>query len=190
MATAEPIKNLDNLRDLANYFLELKQYRNHAMIVLGASTALRIGDLLNLKWSNFYDEVNDRFHTHIYLTEKKTNKKKIIALSDKCIEALKLLYPHKRSIYVFDNNHKNSKPITRHQAWIIITRAAKKLGLEGAISCHSLRKTFGYAAWSSGKASPVLIMEIYKHSSYFITKRYLGITQDDMDELYTGLELF
>ena len=32
-------------------------------------------------------------------------------------------------------------------------------------------------------------MHIYNHSSYQITKRYLGIDQDDKDKLFMKLEL-
>ena len=60
--------------------------------------------------------------------------------------------------------------------------------MEGNISCHSLRKTFGYHAWKMGTPT-ALIMNIYNHSSIEITKRYLSIYQDDKDALYKSMNL-
>ena len=70
----------------------------------------------------------------------------------------------------------------------IIKKAADELHIEGIISCHSLRKTFGYHAWKKG-TPPAVIMTIYNHSSLDITKRYLSIDQDDKDKVFLEINL-
>ena len=55
-------------------------------------------------------------------------------------------------------------------------------------SCHSLRKTFGYYAWQEG-VQPALLMNVFNHSSFHITKRYLGIEQDEKDLVYLNINL-
>lgn len=51
-----------------------------------------------------------------------------------------------------------------------------------------MRKTFGYYAWKYG-TQPAVLMDIYNHSSYEITKRYLGIKQDDKDSVFLSINL-
>ena len=60
--------------------------------------------------------------------------------------------------------------------------------MDGNISCHSMRKTFGYHAWKNG-GQPALIMDIYNHSDIEITKHYLSIDQDEKDALFHKLNL-
>ena len=49
--------------------------------------------------------------------------------------------------YIFESLGFENKPITRIQAFRIIKRAAEACNISGVVSCHSLRKTFGYHAW-------------------------------------------
>ena len=190
MAATEPIRDKRQIRQLAEYFLKRKQYRNYVLIVLGACTALRISDLLRLTWDSVYDVEREALRSHVTLVEKKTGKVKTIALNKQASKALLLYFPHRRGDYVFVNNRKDRKAISRVQAWRIIQAAVKAVGICGKVATHSLRKSWGYHAWSSGKISPVVIMDILNHSNYETTRRYLGIVQDDLDRAYLGLSLF
>ena len=188
MAATEPIRDKKHLHAMANYFLQRGQFRNYVLLSLGVHTALRIGDLLRLRWEDVYDEETDTFRAHITLTEHKTGKQKTVALNKQAIRALRLYFPYRRGAYIFASRRGNG-PISRVQAWRVIRGAAEAIGLMGKIGCHSLRKTWGYHAWTSGSVSPVVIIEVYNHSSYAVTKRYLGVTQDDLDRAYLGMEL-
>ena len=63
----------------------------------------------------------------------------------------------------------------------------KEIGLE-RLGCHSLRKTYGYHMYELTKDVAVL-QEMLNHSDPEITKRYIGITQDKMDQYQTKFRL-
>lgn len=192
MSTSQPLRNKEDIKKLKNYFYQRMEYRNYALVTVGLNTALRISDILDLKWKNVYNEEKQDFYSHIYLIEQKTQKNTIILLNSSVKEALSLykesLKDYDTEQYIFSGRKNNGKPISRVQAFRIIKDAVEQLGLEEHISCHSLRKTFGYQAWRQG-TEPALLMTIFNHSSYAITKRYLCIDQDDKDELFSKINL-
>ena len=188
MKTAQPIRNKHQVRKLSDFFLKRGQLRNHTLITLGFHTALRISDLLRLKWDDVYDFERRCVKSSINIVEKKTHKSKTIALNTQVVNALTLFAPGiaQRGRYLIENS-RTKKAISRIQAYRLIRAAADELQFQERVSCHSLRKTFGYFAWKSG-VSPVIIMEIYNHSSLAVTRRYLGVTQDDKNEVYLGID--
>ncbi|MDR2088158.1 MAG: tyrosine-type recombinase/integrase, partial [Clostridiales Family XIII bacterium] len=88
MKTAQPIRNNRQARELASYFLERGEIRNHVLIVMGIHTALRISDLLRLTWDDVYDFERGRIRESVTITEKKTGKSKTILLNKKIVAAL------------------------------------------------------------------------------------------------------
>lgn len=188
MSTTYPIKNEEQLEKFKGYFLKEKPiYRNYAMIVLGLNTAFRIGDLLNLQWKDVFNQNTGCFKEHIRVIEQKTGKERVVAINSSVYEVLTNLQTnykyHKDNQYLFPSTRRPKEPLSRSQAFRIIREAAEYAGLEEHISCHSLRKTFGYQAWKHG-TQPAVLMDIYNHSSYRITQRYLCIEQDDRDRVY------
>jgi integrase len=190
MAATIPIRDKRKLRELADYFRGRGQPRNYALVALGAYTALRISDLLRLRWSDVYDDERGAFYSHATIQESKTKKPKTIALNKQVIKALRLYLPYRRGAYVLTSNRKCGRAISRVQAWRIIHAAVLAVGIAGKVACHSLRKSWGYHAWTSGMVSPVVIMDLLNHSNYETTRRYLGIAQDDLDRAYLGMRLF
>ncbi len=191
MSATKPIKNQENIQKLKDYFLGQQRYRDYTLVTFGLNTALRISDLLSLTWKDVYHFDTHCFYTYVNVKEQKTGKMNQIYLNVSVIQALSLLLEHNQDIsedtYIF-KSRKGTQPISRIQAYRIIHDAGNALGFETKVSCHSLRKTFGYQAWKQG-AEPALIMNIYNHSSYQITKRYLCIDQDDRDSLYQRVNL-
>lgn len=192
MGTTQPIKDIRDLNALKNYYLTQKRnFRNYALINTGINTALRISDILSLRWDDVYNFHMNTFREHIVIREQKTGKETIIAMNHSVIQGLTLYKKNLTSVqpshYIF-HGKKEEQPLSRTQAFRIIKQACKELNLPENISCHSMRKTFGYHAWVSG-ASPAVLMIIYNHSSFQVTKRYLGIDQDDKDRIFLNLNL-
>jgi integrase len=188
MAVTEPIRNTKHVLKLTDFYLARGQHRNRCLIMLGVYTALRVSDVLRLKWDDVYDFKRKRVQKSISVTEKKTGKTKIIALNKHAVRALDAYAKSSAAPGAFIiANARTGKAICRVQAYRIIRAAAEALDLPGRVSCHSLRKTFGYHSWKNG-VSPAVIMEIYNHSSFAVTKRYLGVTQDDQNEAYLRLD--
>lgn len=196
MNTAQPIKRATELENFKEYYKEVHpNARNTLLIVMGLNTALRISDILSLKWEDVYDFDREMYRSHINIVEQKTKKKSQIYMNESITQALEeyrrmLNQKGKRvssETFLFGHSNKNI-PITRVQAFRIIKNAANYCNINGVISCHSLRKTFGYHAWKQG-AEPALLVNIYNHSTYQVTKRYMGIEQDDRDQIFKEIRL-
>jgi integrase len=196
MSTTQPIKDKKKLKEFENYYRKNNSYniRNYCLIKTGLNTALRISDILSLKYEDVYDDTKVR--RYITVRERKTGKLNQIYLNEELRNALSLyrrelveteMYKAGNS-YLFPSPRKNATHLSRYQAYRIIRSAADAVGEKSSVSCHSLRKTFGYHAWKSGK-DPMVIMQIFNHSSLNITKRYLGIDQDDKDAVYRSIML-
>lgn len=199
MKTTQPVRDIVELKKIKRYYREVKpNKRNFLLIICGLNTALRISDILKLRWKDVYNENLLSFKSHIDVKEQKTGKKTTVFINNNLKEALasflKDIIAKKGKLcnvmeqFIFLGQKSTDKPISRIQAFRIISEAAKKCLLSHKVSCHSLRKTFGYHAWKKG-VSPALLTSIYNHSSYKITTRYLGIEQDDRDEVFELVNL-
>ena len=194
MSTTQPIRDTELLHEFKEFYLEKeKNIRNYTLCILGLNTALRITDILELRWGDLYDFDNNCLLEHLVVIEKKTGKVNTIALNHAVADTLttyreQLSSTPTEDTYLFPSRKGTNQPISRSQAFRVIKKAAESVGLYYHVSCQSLRKTFGYHAWKQG-TPPALLMNIFNHSSYQITKRYLGIEQDDKDNVFKNISL-
>lgn len=158
-----------------------KNYKLGFLVVFGINCGLRISDILKLK---FEDLENDS----ISLIESKTNKKRTIRINDNIKNAFEILKTRTdvRSGYIFTSNQ--STIITVQY----VNRKLKEMfGSKNiAISSHSLRKTFGRRVWENNNQTDKALLylsELFNHSSPAITKRYLGIRQEELNDIYMSL---
>ena len=90
MGTTQPIRNKDELTAFRMYYKDIRpNSRNYCLIVMELNTALRISDLLRLKWDNVYNFKHHEFRTHFLINEQKTGKNNYVTLNYNAIDALK-----------------------------------------------------------------------------------------------------
>lgn len=179
MNTVQPIRDISLVKDIGEYLKESSE-RNYVMYMFGIYSGLRISDILKL-------HVRDvRNKKYINMREKKTNKEKRFIINKKLRGIIdKYIEDKKDYEFLFRNNRKVNKPISRQQAYNILSSAGQVFGLD-SIGTHTLRKTFGYHFYQQTKDA-VTLMEIFNHANISITLRYIGIIQDTKDDLMNRL---
>ncbi|VBB06942.1 phage integrase family [Lucifera butyrica] len=182
MEYVEPIRNKKQIEHIKRYLKE-NNLRDYLLFVLGINSGLRISDLLLLK----LDDVKGK--DRVVLRERKTGKTKDFPLSETCKQAIQEYLEDIENTqgWLFKSKNRN-RPITRIQAYRIINQAARAVGIQEAIGTHTLRKTFGYWAYKKG-IDVTRIQKLLNHSSPNITLAYIGITKDELDNIYISLNL-
>lgn len=148
---------------------------------------MRVSDVVKLNRDDIRNPDNT-MKQYITVIEKKTNKIKRFPL---CNGLLVEMEKYTRKIaqgeFLFKSRKGGNKPITTTQAYRIINSAGLRVGLE-EIGTHTMRKTFGYHHYKQFK-DVALLQKIFNHSSPYITLRYIGINQDEIDLGYKNFSL-
>lgn len=163
-------------------------YKMSLLMAIGCFTGLRISDILALRWNQILNV--DEFT----VIEKKTGKQRTLRLNlqlqkhiQECYEQIKpigvkapILVSQKGTIYTIQAINRILKDIKKKY----------RLKIKN-FSCHSLRKTFGRQVYNMNSENSELalikLMELFNHSNVAITKRYLGLRQEEILETYDVL---
>jgi integrase len=185
--TVEPVRNKIKIKQLYNY-LNGKCPKYGVLYKFGLNTGLRISDILPIKVRDIFGDKGE-FLEYFVLNERKTMKGKKIKLNDTLRKVLAAYVENERLLphnYLFSNNRGGC--ISRVQAYRVLKESAGIIGIQN-FGTHSLRKTWGYWTYKISKYNIGLIMDVFNHSSVSITLRYIGISQDQKDELYSLVQL-
>ena len=165
-----------------------ENYKMSLLVALGCFTGLRISDILALRWNQIL-KTNE-----FTIFEKKTGKKRIIRLNQQLQKHIEECYKHIKPIGekapILVSQKGTVFSIQRINIILKEIKAKYKLKVKN-FSCHSLRKTFGRQVYNmnneNSELALVKLMELFNHSSVAITKRYLGLRQEEILETYDSL---
>lgn len=171
--------------------------RDELLFTLGINIHLRISDLLAFKIGDVVDDHGRARDYYIERTEKKTGKTKTLIFNPRLRRLIENYIKTARKgaapeEYLFKSRKRNAQGeyvLTRVQAYRIIKEAARAVGIKYRIGTHTMRKTFGYHALRDGIATLPILQQLYNHASQQDTLIYIGITQDEMDQVMLSVDL-
>jgi integrase len=186
MAEVQAVKKLDNVK-LIGYLLEKHHSKQMSDIWnIGLNLALRISDLLSIK----FDDIKDN---RLVIVESKTRKVANIQLNEKALRLINdIREEFPEHVYLFQSYRNQQainskpKPISRRAVSKAFSEVGQDLGEH--LGTHSMRKTRGYHLYQSCKDIG-RVMKMLRHSSEGGTLRYIGITQEDVDNDFISLEI-
>lgn len=178
----------DSATSLVRKLYRDKNYRISLLIGCGIFFGLRISDLLQLTWEMLLN--ND---AKFVITEKKTSKRREVRINKEFQKHIKDCYSALDIQNLNELCFLSGKNKVYSIQWIniVFKELRNKYNLKiDHFSTHSLRKTFGRKVFESSENAElalVKLMELFNHSSVSITKRYLGLRQEEILQTYDCL---
>jgi len=153
--------------------------RDVFLFLIGINSGLRMSDIVKLKKKDVISSKNPR------IVEQKTGKTRILYLSS----LQELIQDYTKDLkpedYLFPSTKGGHLEV--NTVYQMFQKVAALLDRDD-IGTHTLRKTFGYHYYKKTKDVATL-MEIFGHSSEKITKRYIGINEDEISETLLNFRL-
>lgn len=171
----ETIKFLGKVGQLAD------PERDQLLFTLGIDWGLRASDLVALTVADVKDK------DHFLIKEQKTGKGKYAKINDGLkeqianyieshdLDADDWLFPSRSR----DRKTGERKHIQRQTLYKMLEKVAEYLEWD-FVGTHTLRKTFAYHLYRK-TGNIALVQELLNHSSQAVTLRYIGVTQDELD---------
>ena len=180
----------DTATNLVRKLFRNGDYRMSLFIGCGIFFGLRVSDLLTLSWNQILS--GDEF----VIFEKKTDKRRVIRINEgfkahiaDCYQALRIKDINEPC---FLNRYGSVLSLQMINRNLKAIKVKYQLKIEN-FSTHSLRKTWARQVYenenSQGRGDMALLKlsEIMNHSCPSITRRYIGLRQQELGEVYDNL---
>ena len=198
---AEPIKKITDIVRIQDYLIEHERYRDNLIFTMGINFGLRCGDLLQLRVGHIIEDDGSAYRTQVTLIEEKTGKRRVVYMNEAIMDAADLYFQHCGTITANDYLFKCESNVAKNSGEHLTVRSVERmlkevvndeLGIKVHASTHCLRKTFAYHVIQNAPDRSRAIEFLQKmlgHSSPAITLRYAGITDEEIYETYSSLNL-
>ena len=181
----QPIRNQQQLDDMKWALKRHCSERDYILFILGCETGLRVGDLLRLPTHQIL-VLKGKQNKILRVKEGKTQKIRDIYIAN-CFQEVYEYAKNVQSACLFPSR-KGDSPITPTQAYRQLNKAAEFAGVEH-VGNHTLRKTFGYWFYKSTK-DIAMLQRILHHSHPSVTLRYIGITEEETNNILKTFSVF
>jgi len=164
------------------------EHKISLLVAIGCFWGLRISDILSLRWKQILNV--DEFT----IVEKKTGKSRTIRINSQLkrhiADCYKEINPISINSTILISQKGTVYSVQRVNVILKEVKLKYRLSVKN-FSCHSLRKTFGRQVYNNNSENAELalvkLMELFNHSSISITKRYLGLKQEELLQAYDSL---
>ena len=192
MRIVQPIREPTKIANIKQNLKKLENPRDYLLFVFGINTALRISDILKLNVGDVLDK-NGKIKKILHVQEQKTKRQARISLNEAITDALERFFDknpptdYDKPLFI---SKRSTKRLDRTQSWRLINKWCREVGLTSErYGNHSLRKSFGYMARKYNGYSIELIQKKLGHRSPDVTRAYIGITQDEVEDMEMKMNL-
>ena len=162
--------------------VDLKGYRDKAMLELLYATGIRVSELINLDITDVSLDIG-------FIKCSKGQRERMIPIGSMAINALKDYLNKARKLMIADSDEKalfvnvNGGRLTRQGFWKIIKQYKNQANINKDITPHTLRHSFAAHLLENG-ADLRSIQEMLGHSDISSTQIYAQIAKNKIKEVY------
>ena len=173
-----------------------KDSREGALVALGVATGFRIGELLSLK---IQDVIDARGRAVSWLSVKAANTKtkvgRVVRLNTQAAaaahaHALAMLKAGRALSDALFTGEKSRRgqAISRQHATRLVRALFERADIRGAVSTHTLRKTFADTIYKATGGSIEKVQQALGHATITSTVAYLSFRHSDIDDAIMAIE--